>query len=91
MPGLLEWVCDEIEEVLAARDPEVRRRAGCLSVLTPRLVQSGQMLVSCARRAMWVAFLIAAQNRGVDPPLKYFAALLRKGTWRFPQLIGDSE
>jgi hypothetical protein len=60
MPGSLEWVWDEIEEV--------------------RL------------RTMWVAlFIDAAQNRLVDPPLKYFAALIRKGTWRFPQLIGDSE
>jgi hypothetical protein len=43
-------------------------------------------------RTMWVAlFIDAAQNRIVDPSLKCFAAPLRKGTWRFRQLVGDSE
>jgi hypothetical protein len=56
MPGFLEWVCDEIEEV------RLRTNVG---------------------RALY--------RRRPDPPLKYFAALIRKGTWRFPQLIGESE
>ena len=90
MPGFLEWVCDQIEEVLAARDPQVRQRAGRLCVLTPDgPIRADAHLLRL--RAMRVAFFINAQNRLVDPPLKYFAALLRKGTWRFPQLIGDPE
>jgi hypothetical protein len=89
MPGVLESICDQIEAVLAALDSEVRQHDGRLYVLTPDgPVRADAHLLRL--RAMRVAFFIdAAKNRLVDPPLKYFAALVRKGTWRFPQLSDD--
>jgi hypothetical protein len=89
MPGLLESICDKIEEVLTKRDPQVRQEAGRLYVLTPDgPLRADPHLLRL--RAMRVAFFIdAAKNKLVDPPLKYFDALVRKGTWRFPQLSDD--
>ena len=75
----LESICDQIEEVLAERDPEVRQRAGRLLVLAPDgPIRADAHLLRL--RTMRVALFIHAAQKRLDRPLKYFAALLRKGT-----------
>ena len=86
VPGAFATICDKIEEVLARRDPELRQNAGNLYLLTP----SGPIRIDARHlqlRASNVAeFYDHARDDLVDPPLKYFSALLRKGVWSFPQL-----
>ena len=86
VPGAFATICDKIEEVLARRDPDLRQNAGNLYLLTP----SGPIRIDARRlqlRASSVAdFYDLARDDLVDPPLKYFSALLRKGVWSFPQL-----
>ena len=89
-PGGLNEIVEEIEAALVGRDDGLRQHEGVLYLQTPQ----GPMKVDAQLlrfRAMQVAGFFRMNRKGnfedADPPLKYFAALLRKGTWAFPQLV----
>jgi hypothetical protein len=87
--GGLNEIVEEIEAALVARDGALRQHEDVLYLETPYGPKKvdAQLL---RLRAMQAAGFYRLDRQGnfedADPPLKYFAALLRKGTWGFPQL-----
>ena len=89
--GAMLETCDEIEAGLVAHDGEIFQSNGCLywkPAHGPPVKANAALLrvraMRVARFTRWsfkLSFFVP-----VDPPLKYFQALLHKGEWRFPTL-----
>jgi hypothetical protein len=89
--GSLPAAVREIEALLAERDPRICQKNGAIYVN----LEGGPVRATAAllrTRAMHLADFykpIGPPRDGVklvDPPLKYFHALLHKGEWGFPIL-----
>lgn len=92
--GDLPIVVNTIESLLTAHDPHIRQHQSRLyDISTGRPVRMTSALLRL--RTMQLAQFYKQRGRRrhfwpLDPPLKYFDALLRKGDWAFPQLLVDS-
>jgi hypothetical protein len=94
--GALPRTVDEIEALLAERDPQVCQHNGAVYVKLP----SGPVRATATLlrfRAMDLADFYKSggpprhEFQLFDPPLKYFQALLHKGEWRFRTLDDSGE
>ena len=95
--GNLDAIVQGIEDALVAHDPEIFQRDGALYWLGasgPAKADAHLLRL----RAMRIASFLGRRSKNgwkqeVDPPLKYFLALLRKRDWKFPLLgqASDSE
>jgi hypothetical protein len=94
--GNLLRIADQIEEALVAGDKELFQKKGAIQWKSPNgIVKANATLLRV--RAMRVVefvqykagtrpFLGRYYPVEVDPPIKYFTALLAKGVWAFPEL-----
>jgi len=87
--NLLE-ICERIEAAFVANDAELLQDRGTILWKSPHgLVKADAALLRL--RAMRIATFMKVNRRIrrleiLDPELKYFTALLRKGEWKFPHL-----
>jgi hypothetical protein len=90
--GTLPGTVDEIETLLAERDPQVCQRNGAVYVKLPGgPVRATATLLRIRAMALADFYKPAGpppryRFKLFDPPLKYFQALLHKGEWKFPTL-----
>jgi hypothetical protein len=86
--GSLDVIVGQIEAALVAHDKAIRQHQGALYLKTPEGLReaTAELLRLRAMQAVGFYRYRKGNSEDVDPPLKYFTALLRKGTWGFPQL-----
>jgi hypothetical protein len=89
--GDLPEKVDEIEAVLVERDPLICQRDGVLYVDLPggpARANAALLRIRTMRVAHFYKLDLTRRVyiKPVDPPLRYFGALLRKGEWKFPPL-----
>jgi hypothetical protein len=83
-------ICEEIEGNLVANDPQLFQCRGAIVWRSPHGVVKADAAFLRVR-AMRIATFMKIDRRTqraelVDPPLKCFTALLRKGEWKFLHL-----
>ena len=91
--GALFQVCAEIEAKLVSQDPALFQRAGAIYLSAPGgliKVDADLLRLRATRVIRFMKFNRQGNIVYVDPPLKYFAALLRKRDWKFPFLESAS-
>ena len=92
-PGLLAQTVDRIEEVLLERDAGLFQHNGAIywrpAEGPPRKATAQLLRLKTAQVAEFLRPARRSGYEGIDPPLKYFEALLRKGEWKFPILPND--
>ena len=96
--GDLLSAVEQIERLLIEHDPQVFQRGGAiyLKSVTGRPVRATAQMLRLRTMAFANFYVIGPESRfdeltAIDPPLKYFSALLHKGEWEFPLLDDTTE